>query len=196
MRTIVPWSMVLQRAALCPVILLGAYRDWDGRWLGGMVLFALVDDVLDGMVARRWGSDTAALRLADSCADTVFYLGAAGALWIRQPQVLRANDWLLALLFAMEGGRYVLDFCRYGRAASYHSYLAKAWGVVLATALIGVLSFGGLQTLVRVAILLGIVVNIEGLAMSLMLRRWHHDVKTVAVAWRLRQEDQQGRREA
>ena len=180
--------MILVRALLCPVIVVGAARGWDGRWLGAIVLFALLDDILDGMLARRWGCDTPSLRLADSLADTVFYLGAAGALWIREPQVLRENAWLLAALFALEIARYVFDLWKFRKGASYHSYLAKAWGLVMAIAVVGVLSFGGLRWLVRVSLCLGVLANLEGLAMSLLLPRWKNDVKTLAACWRLRRE--------
>ncbi len=74
MRRAIPWAMVWLRVALCPVIVTVAARGWDGPWLGGIVLVALVDDILDGVLARRWQCDTASLRLADSMADTFFYL--------------------------------------------------------------------------------------------------------------------------
>lgn len=51
--------------------------------------------------------------------------------------------------------------------ASYHSYLSKSWALVIVLAVVGVLSFGGLRWLVQVALVFGIVVNAEGLAMSL-----------------------------
>lgn len=153
-----------------------------------IVLLALVDDIYDGVLARRWKCDTPAIRLADSGADTVFYLGVAGALWVREPGGLRSNAWPLGVLFALEGLRYGLDFWKFGKGSSYHSYLAKAWGLVMAVAVIGVLSFGGLRWMVRVSILVGVGTNLEGLAMSLMLPRWTHDVKTLGVAWRLRRQ--------
>jgi CDP-diacylglycerol--glycerol-3-phosphate 3-phosphatidyltransferase len=119
-------------------------------------------------------------------ADTVFYLGVVWALWIREPGVLRENAWWLVGLFAIEGFRYGFDFWKFGRAASYHSYMAKAWGLLLAMAVVGVLSFGGLRWLIWVAVVFGILVNVEGLAMSLMLPRWKNDVKTLGRAWELR----------
>ena len=182
--------MIWLRVVLCPVILWAAHRNWDGRVLGLIILIALVDDIYDGVLARRWHCDTPALRLADSLADTVFYLGVAGTVWIRQPQTIRSNWQLLATLFSLEALRYVVDLTRFGKAASYHSYLAKCWGLVMAIAMIAVLSFGGLAWLVRGSILLGIFANLEGLAMSLILLRWQNDVKTLAAAWRLRREQQ------
>ena len=188
MRWMVPWGMVWLRVVLCPMIVVGAWAGWDGRWLGLIVLVALVDDIYDGVLARRWGCDTPGIRLADSGADTVFYLGVAGALWIRAPGVLRANGWMLAVLFGLEGLRYGFDFWKFGKGASYHSYLAKVWGLVMAVAVVGVLSSGGLWWLVRVSIGVGIAANLEGLAMSLMLPEWACDVRTLGVAWRLRRE--------
>jgi hypothetical protein len=92
----------------------------------------------------------------------------------------------LGVLFGLEGFRYLFDLLKYRRTASYHSYLAKSWGLVIAVAVTGVLSFDGLRWMIGVAIWLGIGVNLEGLAMSLMLPRWKNDVKTLGRAWELR----------
>jgi phosphatidylglycerophosphate synthase len=186
MKAVLPWAMIVLRALGCPLILLGARRDWPGAWLGLIVFLALVSDIYDGILARRWGVETPALRVSDSIADTIFYLGVVGALWLRQPQVIRGNWIWLGVLFGLEGFRYVFDLMKYRKTASYHSYLAKSWGLVIAIAVTGVLSFGELGWMIRLAIWLGIVVNVEGLAMSLMLPRWKNDVKTLGRAWELR----------
>ena len=152
------------------------------------MLVALVDDIYDGVLARHWGRDTVGLRRADSAADTIFYLGVAGALWLREQQLLRGNWHLLATLALLELGRHGFDRWKFGRAAAYHSYVAKAWGLVMGVAVIGVLSFGGPRWLVWVSLLVGIASDVEGLAMSLMLPRWQNDVKTLPAAWRLRRQ--------
>ena len=184
----VVWAMVWLRVVLCPVMIWGARAGWAGQWLAAIVLIALVDDIYDGILARRWGCETPRVRVADSLADTIFYLGVAAALWIREPQVLR-EDWiLLAVLFGLEALRYVFDLWKFGKTASYHSYMAKAWGLLLAAAMVGVFAIERLVVLVPAALVWGIAVNLEGLAMSLMLPRWQNDVKTLARAWRLRQQ--------
>ena len=180
--------MVWLRVALCPAIVLGAQRGWDGKWLGLIVAIALVDDLYDGVLARRWGCATERLRRADSAADTVFYLGVAAALWLREEQLLRGNWKLLAVLGLMEVVRHGFDRVKFGRSASYHSYMAKAWGLVMGVAVIGVLSFGGPRWLVWVSLIVGIAADAEGLAMSLMLPRWQNDVKGLPAAWKLRRE--------
>jgi hypothetical protein len=56
----------------------------------------------------------------------------------------------------------------------------------IAIAMVGVFAFDGLKSLIVVALVFGIVVNLEGLAMSLILPRWKNDVKTLGRAWELR----------
>ena len=182
----IPWVMAAGRAALGPILIAGTACSWNGVTLAAMVVTALLSDIFDGVLARRWGCDTAGVRLFDTMADTVFYLCVAAALWIGQPDVWRHYAALLVPLFVLEGLRFGWDLAKFGKPASYHSYLAKGWGLVIAVTVIGVFAFDGLRPLVRVAVGWGIVVNLEGLAMSLMLPRWKNDVKTLGRAWELR----------
>ncbi len=90
------------------------------------------------------------------------------------------------MLLGLEGFRYAFDFWKFRKASSYHSYLSKFWGLVLASAILCALAMKGPQWLVTAAIVLGIIANLEGLTMSLMLPKWQNDVKTLGAAWRIR----------
>lgn len=182
----IPWAMAAGRAALGPVLIAGERCGWDGTRMAWIVVAALVSDVFDGVLARWMRSDTAGLRLFDSMSDTVFYLCVAIAIAIGQPQVWRENAWLLAGLMGLEAARMGAEFWKFGRPASYHSYLAKTWGLVLAIAVVGVFAWPKAHGLMPAALALGIVCDLEGLAMTLMLPEWRRDVKTLAAAWRLR----------
>jgi CDP-diacylglycerol--glycerol-3-phosphate 3-phosphatidyltransferase len=184
----IPWVMAAGRAALGPVLIAGAACSWNGFALAGMVVGALVSDIYDGVLARRWRCDTAGVRLFDSMADTVFYLCTAAALWVSEPQLWRSYGGLLVVLLGMEAVRFGVDFAKFGKPASYHSYLAKLWGLVMAVAVIGVFALDGSNMLVPAALVLGILCNVEGLAMSLVLPMWRKDVKTLAEAWRIHGE--------
>lgn len=186
LRQSIPWLLIVFRILCCPLILVAAHLRWPGPLLASIVLLALLSDIYDGILARRWGCETSALRVTDSIADTIFYLGVVGALWLTDPQILLGNGRLLAILFSLEAFRYFFDLCKFRRTASYHSYLAKIWGLVIAVAVITVSAFDSLRALIWLALLLGILVNLEGLAMSLVLPRWQNDVKTITAAFRLR----------
>lgn len=75
---------------------------------------------------------------------------------------------------------------KFGKPASYHSYLAKAWGLIMAVAVVAAFATGGGGTLICVSLALGILCNAEGFAMSLILPKWTRDVKGISAAMRLR----------
>lgn len=188
-RTKVPWVMAGYRALLCPVMLLGQRTGWDGTALAGLVVSALLSDIFDGVLARHWHCDTGPLRLFDSIADAIFYLGVAGALSMRHPDLLRRMEAPLAAVAALEVARLGLELVRFGKPASYHSVLAKTWGLTLAAG--AVLGFvGGSAPLLtgswRIAAWVGVACDLEGLAISLALPVWRKDVLSLWHALRLR----------
>jgi len=187
-RRSIPWTMAAARMLLGPILIVGERCGWSGLVLAGIVLSALISDIFDGVLARRWQCDTAGVRLFDSMADTVFYLSAGVALWIGQPHIWRDNALLLGTLALLETIRFIIDFARFGKPASYHSYLAKTWGLVMALAVIASFASGTASRLLPLALVLGIATDVEGLAMSLLLPVWRKDVKTIAAALRLRRE--------
>jgi len=50
----IPWAMAAARAVLGPVLIAGAASSWNGFTLAGIVVGALVSDIYDGVLARRW----------------------------------------------------------------------------------------------------------------------------------------------
>lgn len=186
---VLPWSLVAVRLLLGPVVVVAAYAGVAGPWLAAMVFAALVSDVYDGVLARRWRCDTPAIRLADSMVDTAFYLGVLWALCVRAPAVVTRCWPLLAALLAMELVRHAYDLRKFGKAASYHSYLAKTWGLVMAVAVMAVLATGGGRgPLLAASVVLGLACDAEGLAMSVILPAWRNDVKTIGRAVALRRD--------
>ena len=182
----IPWVMAAGRAMLGPLMVAGQACGWNGLTMAAMIVLALVSDIFDGVLARRWKCDTAAVRLFDSMADTVFYLSVAVALGMGHRPVLRKHAWLLGGLLSLEAARFAFDFAKFGKPASYHSYLAKTWGLVMAVAVTATFATGGGGWLIATALVLGIACNVEGLAMSCVLPDWTRDVKTLSAALRIR----------
>ena len=185
----IPWSMVVGRALLGPGIALVAARvAFAEPWLGLMILAGFFSDVYDGILARRWGTETSALRVGDSVADTIFYFGILAAAVLRAWPELRARLALVAALLALEVIRWVFDWLKYRRMASYHTYASKFWGILLAAAALATLTFRGPYWVLTLALGWGILCDLEGLTMSVLLPRWTRDVKTLRRAWRLRRK--------
>jgi len=182
----IPWTMVLGRAALGPIVVLGERCGWSGSALAAIVLIALLSDIFDGVLARRWETDTAALRLSDTLADTAFYLCVAAAIGFGMPAVWQQCRSGVLLVLGCEALHFAFDFAKFGRPASYHSYVAKTWGLVLAVAVVVTFATQHVSIWMSAAVVLGVLSNAETLAMSLILPAWRRDVKTLVVAWRMR----------
>lgn len=186
LRERIPWLMAATRAALGPVLILGERARWNGVALAVLIITALLSDIFDGVLARRWKCDTAAVRTFDSMADIVFYLGCATALWMRHPDVVRTLAVPIAAVLGLELLCLAVALIKFGKLPSYHSWLAKIWGLVLASALVAAFVTKHPTIWLVAALALGALSNLEGLTMSLILPEWHHDVKTLARALALR----------
>jgi phosphatidylglycerophosphate synthase len=181
-----PWLMAAARALLGPILILGQLSQWSGAALASLIFAALISDIFDGILARRWHCDTPAVRLFDSMADTAFYLCTAAALWLRYPHLWSNHIVLFGSLLTLEATRFLYDFAKFGKPSSYHSYLAKAWGLLLAVAVMTAFLTPHADVLISAALLLGILCDLEGFTMSILLRTWHRDVKTLRHACELR----------
>jgi phosphatidylglycerophosphate synthase len=184
----IPIALTALRAALGPAVVLLAL-DWPSAAAFAVCLtIAFLSDYFDGVIARRLGVATPAVRRLDSIADTVFYLSALFAAWYLHAGILRSYVPALLVLATLEVARYVYDFRKFGREASYHMWSSKLWGITLVLAFYALLVFGQAGWLVALAIYVGIAADLEGLAISSVLPRWRTDVRTIFHALSLRAE--------
>src|ERR1700761_3546359 len=86
----IPWLMAGTRAALGPVMVLCERSGWSGLTLAAIVVTALLSDIFDGDLTRRWRCDPAAVLIFDSMADIVFYMGCGASLWLRLPHLMQS----------------------------------------------------------------------------------------------------------
>jgi CDP-diacylglycerol--glycerol-3-phosphate 3-phosphatidyltransferase len=150
---------------------------------------ALISDILDGILARRFGVNSAAMRRYDSTADTIFYLSAVYAVWALYPEALKANQTGLLFLLGLELTRYAVDFLKFGRETSYHMWSAKLWNLTMFAAFVALLGLGFSGWLLTAAIYVGIASDLEGLIATMLLPKWRHDVPTAWHAYRIRKQE-------
>jgi phosphatidylglycerophosphate synthase len=176
---LLPVSLTLLRAALAPALLVTAYSGGSHLAFGLCLTSAFLSDVFDGIFARRLGIATPKLRRLDSAVDTGFYLCATYCVWHLHRGALLSRAGGLVTLAALEALRYAFDWWKFRREASYHTWSSKTWGIALFIALFLLLALGTDSAATGVAIYLGILADLEGLAISLVLERWQADVPTL-----------------
>lgn len=176
---LLPVSLTALRGALAPVLLLIAHRGGSHAAFGLCLAAAFLSDVFDGIVARRLGVATPGLRRLDSAVDTLFYLSALYCVWHLHPEAILSRRTPLLTLAMLEAARYGFDWLKFRREASYHMWSSKLWGIALFIAFLNLLAFGADNAATGIAIYLGIMADLEGLAISIVLDRWQADVPTL-----------------
>ena len=182
----IPLALTVLRAALGPVVVLLALLWPIPAAFAVCLTLAFLSDYFDGVIARRLGVATPPLRRLDSIADTVFYVSALFAAWYLRAALLRPYLPALLALATLEVARYAFDFLKFGREASYHMWSSKLWGITLVIAFYAMLVYGRAGWPVALAIYMGIAADLEGLAISSVLREWKTDVRTIFHALELR----------
>lgn len=179
-----PQLLIAFRAACAPAVFVLACFRFPGVVLAAVVVAALVSDVADGIVARRTGSETDALRHADTIVDTFFFVGAAVALRVAVPHAYEGLWLPLVSLIVVHVSRSTYELTKYGRLAAYHMWSSKALGLLLVAALVTGFVTGRPTPLLAAGLWFGIVNELEGFLTSLMLPRWRRDVPTIFHAQR------------
>jgi CDP-diacylglycerol--glycerol-3-phosphate 3-phosphatidyltransferase len=163
-----------------------AYRWPCGPAFVGCLTVGLLSDVLDGILARRLGVATAALRRLDSGADVVFYLAVLWSAAVVCPEMLRAYAPGFAALLGLEAVCQTVSFARAGRPPATHAYSAKVWGLFLFAAFVALLGFGQARGLMETTIAVGCLADLEVIAIMLVAPPPAIDVPSIFHAWRLR----------
>jgi phosphatidylglycerophosphate synthase len=181
----IPTALLVLRAVAAPAVLGAEAAGAPGIILAAIVAVAFVSDVFDGIIARRLGVATDSLRSADSIVDTLFYVCAVIALFLRAPAVIDANRVGIAIIVALEVTRQLVERLKFGKMAAYHMWSAKLWGITLFLGFSEVFVKRATGPLFELAIVVGIIADIEGLAASILLSQWHRDVPTLVHAARI-----------
>jgi CDP-diacylglycerol--glycerol-3-phosphate 3-phosphatidyltransferase len=174
-----PAGLVYLRAALGPVMILGAAQSWPGGVMLTLLTAGLLSDIFDGIIARRLGTATPRLRQADSAADVVFWVCVFAATEVHTSGFLHRHTWWLAGLACSETACYALSFLRFHRPPATHSYAAKLWGLLLFLGFAALLSSAPSPAFINLILGFGILVNAESCAILALAKTYPVDVKSI-----------------
>jgi CDP-diacylglycerol--glycerol-3-phosphate 3-phosphatidyltransferase len=182
----IPAALIAFRALMIFVVpILGWYGQ--GALLALVILLATLSDIFDGIIARRLGVSTTALRKADSTVDLFFWLASMTALYFLRPDDVMRNFIIIWYGIAAEIVEQLICLLRFHRMTATHARSAKFMGLCL---LVGMttLALGGSSIVAFWIIGIGITVSVfDGCAIVVLLPYWEADVPSAWEAWRLRQ---------
>jgi phosphatidylglycerophosphate synthase len=174
----IPAILITFRLVVAPLLVLDALDHQVTSWFIVGYLLAILSDICDGIVARRLGVSTSKLRQADSWADICLFLALAVSTFLVHPRVF--TEFRLPLLVATiaQATLFLTNLIKFGKLPCFHTYTAKAWGLTLVTATVGLFVFGNAMFL-WLAIAMCLVNSCEEMIMTLILPQWTHDVPSL-----------------
>ena len=173
-----PWLLVLFRMAAGPAMVVLAAAG-QGAACAGVLSLGVFSDIFDGIIARRLGVATPALRTWDSRADVLFWAAAVVAVVLLRPELVPVLWPAAALIAVLEIANHAVSFAKFRREASPHHWLSKAFGLGL-WLLFGLAFATGRPGVVLWIVLgLGVASQLEAFAITLRLREWRCDVPSV-----------------
>lgn len=151
-----------------------------------LLIFGLLTDIFDGIIARKMNISTTGLRRMDSTADQVFFVLVLIATFIHSPQFFTANKIELIILASFELTAYLVCFVKFQKEIATHAIASKIWTLLLVIAITQVIWTGASATLFQICFYSGVITRIEIIAIILLIRNWTNDVPSVYHAYLLR----------
>jgi len=174
-----PFALTTLRLLLGPIALVCALAGVTRFVFLPILVTATLSDIFDGILARKFGVATPALRRYDSITDIIYYLFILAVAWLLCKPVIAPNLWLIALMLASEAGAISICLIRFGKFPATHSLLAKFYGLCLLAGLIALLVFNAGNWIIISLAVVALVTNSEIIVMHLIAKSPPVDVPCI-----------------
>lgn len=144
-------------------------------WLGGLTVFLVFTEWLDGFIARRLRMTSAVGARLDTIADAIFYSSLLVAIVILRPVLIRHEVTWIAAAVASYFLSWLASWIKFHCLPSYHTWAAKGVWVVVGAGTICLLVDGGPWPF-RAAMTCVVLTNLEAICITHMLSESKVDV--------------------
>jgi CDP-diacylglycerol---glycerol-3-phosphate 3-phosphatidyltransferase len=174
-----PFTLTTLRLLLGPIALACALVNFPRFVYLPILIAGTLSDIFDGILARKFGVATPALRRYDSITDVIYYLFILATTYLLCKPVIVQNWLLIALILLSEAGGILVCYLRFGKYPATHSWLAKFYGLCLLAALIALLVFNAGNWVIFALTVVALVTNFEIVAIHFLMNTPPVDVKSI-----------------
>ncbi len=177
----IPYILIYSRIIFAILIILLLSFPYIGSdyWVVGLMVFAILTDVFDGIIARRIGVSSERLRVLDSNVDQFFWLVTVVSVFYDSKEFILAEIVWIGIILLLELSTYMVSYFKFRRTIATHSILAKFWTISLLIFLIDLVLNNQSFYPFLVCVILGIISRIEILLIIVRLKKWVTDVPSI-----------------
>jgi len=149
-----------------------------------MLLISYSTDMIDGYLARKFKMTSARGSQLDSMGDQITFIIGLIGLFLFEFNFIKENYLLILIALIPYIIQMLVAFKKYGKATSFHTYLAKLSAFVQAFFILYSLFFEPNYFLFYFMIILGFIETIEEIILIAMYDKWVSDIK--GIYWALK----------
>jgi len=173
------------RIAAAPFLLLLVVLD-QREIFTWFLLISYCTDMIDGYLARKLKISSPRGSQLDSIGDQLTFLVGLIGLMKFEFYFIKENYVFILIAFIPYIFQMLLAFFKYGKATSFHTYLAKLSAITQGIFILWLLFFGPIYWLFYVMIILGLLETLEEVILIFMYKKWVSGVK--GIYWALKDQ--------
>ena len=144
-----------------------------------LLLISYLTDAIDGFLARRLNIASPRGSQLDSFGDQITLIIGLIGLFYFETEFIITHIILILIAFIPYVVQMILAYIKYGKATSFHTYLAKLSAVMQSIFILWSLFFYPNLTLFYVMIIIGILETVEEITLIFLYKDWASDVKGI-----------------
>ena len=182
----IPEALLYSRLLVSVLVIVLSFSKVPSYIIVALSIYAIVSDVLDGIIARKLNISTEEMRRLDTKIDTVFWFSCLFYVCINRPLFLKTHLLQLFILVFSELLIIALGAIKFQERVSYHTILSKCWALCLLWFFIDLTLHPSAPVSFAFSFWYGLLVQSEIVLIIIILKQNHTDVPFVWQALRLR----------
>lgn len=171
------------RILAAPFLLISIWLDV--RLIFTWLLFiSYSTDAIDGYIARKLEITSPRGSQLDSFGDQITFLLGLIGLYNFETVFIKTNFVLILVAFIPYIIQMLIAYSKYGKATSFHTYLAKLSAMVQSIFILWSLFFSPEYSMFYIMIIIGLLETFEEITLIFMYDEWASDVKGIYWAYR------------
>jgi len=144
-----------------------------------LLVYAILSDVFDGILARKMKVDSIQLRQLDSKVDTIFWVTLLYLLLVIENLFMRLHAIELFILLASEIVIQLFGYFKFSCALALHTYAAKIWALLLTFCVLQLLLVNNAEIIFYIMFIWGLLAQLEVVLIILKMKTFRVDINSI-----------------
>ncbi len=143
-----------------------------------LLIVAILTDIFDGILARKFKCDSIHLRQLDSKVDIVFWLALMYVLLVVRANFMHDHAIELFILLTSEVLIQLFGYFKFNSSLALHTYAAKIWALLLTITVLQLLLGSTNQILFYIMFIWGMIAQTEVILIVFKMKEFKVDVRS------------------